>query len=196
MGRIILTAMDEMLGEHGVSAVLNSAGLQHLVDNYPANDMELGFSFSELGAFFLALDGLFGSFGGRALSLRAGREVWKYALRDFLPILGITGLARRALPLSIKLKIGLEVFAETFNRFSDQVVSLGEDRDVYLWHIERCPICWQRQSQKACCHLAVGLLQESLFWVSNGRQFQVEEVLCIANGDKTCTIAINKRPIM
>lgn len=195
MGRIILIAMEEILGRHGVNAVLNLAQLPHLVNQYPPNDMGLAFSFAELGAIQATMDQMFGTYGGRCLALRAGRETWKYALRDFVPILGITDLARRALPLSIKLKIGLEIFAETFNRFSDQIVRLGEDKDHYLWHIERCPLCWQRHTEVVCCHLAVGLLQESLVWVSHGRNFHVQEISCIGKGEANCTIAISKKPL-
>lgn len=195
MGRIVLVAMEEVLGRHGVNAVCNLGKLHHLVNNYPPNNMGLEFTFDDLGAFNQALDEMFGPSGGRCLSLRAGRETWRYALNDFVPILGITDLARRALPLSIKLKIGLDVFAETFNRFSDQIVRLSEDNTHYLWRIERCPLCWQRQTNAPCCHLAVGLLQQSLQWVSNGRQFHVEEIECVAQGDANCVIAIRKRPV-
>ncbi len=112
-----------------------------------------------------------------------------------MPVLGIADLVFRPLHLGIKMKIGLEVFAETFNKFTDQIVRLGEERDRHLWIIERCPVCWQRNTQGPCCHLAVGLLQESLSWVSNGRSFRVEEVECIAAGDASCHISIYKNPL-
>jgi hypothetical protein len=41
----------------------------------------------------------------------------------------------------------------------------------------------------------VGILEEALSWVSNGREFQVAELSCIAAGDSSCTIAINKKPL-
>jgi predicted hydrocarbon binding protein len=195
MGRIVLTAMEDIMGRHGVNATLNFAGLSHLVDNYPPNNLELGFSFGELSAIQETLDDIFGEYGGRALSLHTGRETFKYALKDFMPVLGIADLVFRPLHLGIKLKIGLEVFAETFNKFTDQIVRLGEERDRHLWIIERCPVCWQRNTKSPCCHLAVGLLQESLAWVSNGRNFRVEEVECIAAGDASCHIAIYKTPL-
>lgn len=196
MGRIILTAMEQIMGRHGVNAVLNLAHLYSLVDNYPPNNLALEFSFEEVSAIQQTLDDMYGVRGGRGLALRAGRETWKYALREFVPVLGITDLASRILPLGIKIKIGLEVFAETFNKFTDQQVHLGEDERGYLWVIERCPVCWNRTSQTPCCHLAVGLLEQSLDWVSRGRRFRVEEVSCIACGDDTCTIVISKKPIL
>ncbi len=196
MGRIILTAMEEIMGRHGVNAVLNLAHLPHLVNNYPPNNLNLGFSFVEVSLIQQTLDDMYGVRGGRGLALRAGRETWKYALKEFAPILGISDLATRILPLGLKLKIGLEMFAETFNKFTDQRVRLGENAQSYLWMIERCPMCWQRTSEKPCCHLAVGLLEQSLDWVSQGKRFQVEEVSCIACGDETCTITISKKPLI
>lgn len=195
MGRIMLIAMEEIMGRHGVNAVLNLGGLTHLVNQYPANNLELGFKFSDLSMIQQTLDEMYGERGGRGLALRAGRETWKYALKEFMPVLGITDLAVRMLPIGIKIKIGLDVFAETFNKFSDQRVRLGEDDDHYLWIIERCPVCWQRQTTTPCCHLAVGLLEEALGWVSRGRRFTVKQISCIATGDATCTMIIPKKPL-
>ena len=196
MGRIILTAMEDIMGLHGVNAVLNRAGLNHLVGNFPTNNLDLGFAFGEVSAIQETLDDLFGVRGGRGLATRAGRETFKYALKEFMPVLGIADLAFRPLPLGIKLKIGLEVFAETFNKFTDQVVQLGQDVDSHLWTIRRCPVCWGRQTEGPCCHLAVGLLQESLHWVSNGKNFRVREVECIAAGHEVCLITIDKKPVV
>jgi len=195
MGRIVLTALEEITGRHGVNAILNLAGLHHLVNNYPPNNLGLGFTFVEMSAIQETIEEMFGIRGGRGLTLRAGRETWKYALKEFMPVLGIADLAVRRLPLAIKLKIGLDVFAQTFNKFSDQSVRLGEDERGYLWIIERCPMCWQRRSATPCCHLAVGLLEQALDWVSHGKRFDVEEVSCIAKGDGACTIVISKLPI-
>ena len=196
MGRIVLVAMEEIMGHHGVNATLNLAKLTHLVNNYPPNNLQRGFSFSDFSAIQQTLEDMYGERGGRGLALRAGRETWKYALKEFMPVLGITDLAMRMLPLGIKIKIGLDVFAETFNKFSDQRVRLGEDDDHYLWVIERCPICWQRTSDTPCCHLAIGLLEQALDWVSRGRRFKVEQISCIATGDETCTMAITKQPLV
>jgi predicted hydrocarbon binding protein len=195
MGRIILTAMEEIMGRHGVNAVLNLAHLHHLVNNYPPNNLDLGFTFEEFSAILQNIDEMYGVRGGRGLAMRAGRETWRLALKEFVPVLGISDLAIRTLPLGIKIKIGLDIFAQTFNRFSDQQVRLGEDQRGYLWIIERCPVCWGRTSSQPCCHLAVGLLEQSLDWVSKGRRFRVEEVSCFACGDANCTIVISKKPI-
>lgn len=196
MGRIVLTAMEEIMGRHGVNAILNFAHLEKLVNNYPPNNLELGFPFFEFSAILQAVEEIYGVRGGRGLSMRAGRETWKFALKEFVPVLGIGDLAIRTLPLGIKLKIGLDVFAQTFNKFSDQQVRIGEDHRGFLWIIERCPMCWGRTTPQPCCHLAVGLLEQALDWVSKGRRFRVEEVECVAAGDDVCLITISKKPII
>jgi predicted hydrocarbon binding protein len=195
MGRIVLTAMEDIMGRHGVNAILNLSTLSHLVNNYPQNNLDLGFSFNEFGSILETLDEMYGIRGGSGLATRAGRETFKYALKEFMPVLGIADLAFRPFPMGMKIKIGLEVFAETFNKFTDQIVRLEQDANRHLWVIERCPVCWQRKTDGPCCHLAVGLLQESLFWVSNGKNYRVYEDQCIASGDDACVIIIDKKPI-
>lgn len=195
MVRIILLAMEEVMGRNGVNAVLNLAQLTHLVNNFPPNNFDRQVTFSDLGALMHALDEMYGPRGGRGLGLRAGRACFKYGLKEFGPVLGIADLAFRLLPLHMKLKVGADLFAETFNKFSDQVVRLGEVEETFTWEILRCPLCWHRRSETPCCSLAVGLLQEALYWVSGGKNFEVYETTCVACGDETCTIVINKKPL-
>jgi predicted hydrocarbon binding protein len=194
MGRIVLMAMEEVLGRNGINDVLNLSELSRLINCYPPNNFDLQFNFGDLGKIQNALDDLYGPLGGRGVALRSGRAAFKYGLREFGPLMGITDLAFRLLPLNEKLSTGLNVFAEAFNRFSDQRVSIEELPDRFFWHIERCPVCWGRHADSPVCHLAVGILQEAMYWVSGGKHFLVEETQCIAKGDLTCTILIDKKP--
>jgi len=195
MGRIVLLSLEEVMGRNGVNAVLNLANLRHLHGNYPPNNFDMGFSFDELSRLLGALDEMYGPRGGRGLALRAGQACFRFGVKDFGPMLGIADLAFRVMPLTMKLRIGFEVFAEVFNRFSDHQVRLGENEEQFLWIIERCGVCWGRTASAPCCHLAVGILQEALYWVSGGRNFDVSEASCIAVGDKTCTIQVEKQPL-
>ncbi|MCC7358881.1 MAG: 4-vinyl reductase [Anaerolineales bacterium] len=195
MVRIILLAMEEVMGRNGVNAVLNLAQLKHLVNSFPPNNFDRQVTFTDLGALLQALDEMYGPRGGHGLALRAGRACFKYGLKEFGPVLGISDLAFRLLPLPMKLKIGANVFAETFNKFTDQVVRLGEAEDRFLWEITRCPVCWNRRTEAPCCVLAVGILQEALYWVSGGKNFEVYETTCVACGADRCTIVIEKKPL-
>jgi predicted hydrocarbon binding protein len=193
MGRIVLMAMEEVVGRSGVKAVLNQADLTHRIHHYPPNNLGREFSFDELSRIQAALENLFGPRAGRGLALRTGRASFKYGLREFGPLLGVTDLAFRLLPLDPKLRTGAELFARVFNQFSDQRVRVEEQADRFLWHIERCPVCWKRRTDVPVCHLAVGLIQEALYWVTGGKYFGVEETACIAKGDPVCTIMIDRR---
>jgi hypothetical protein len=195
MGRTVLQALGEVLSHVGLSAVLNLANLQQRINELPPDDLVQGYSFDELSLTLLTLEQLYGPRSGRGLALRTGRTCFKYGIRDFGLMIGSTELAFRLLPLETKLRVGGGLFADLFNNYSDQIVRVEETPTQILWVIERCPVCWHRKADAPICHLAVGVLQEALYWVSGGKYFNVEETLCIAKGDPTCTIAVDKQVI-
>lgn len=183
------------MGRNGVNAILKLSSLNDLIDTYPADDTAREFSFQTLGTLTNMMEHAYGPHGGRGLALRVGRACFNYGVRQYGAQLGITEMAFRLLPLPMKVSAGAKVLAELFNNFTDQRVSVEELGGKLLWHIERCPLCWERRSQDPVCHLAVGLLQEALFWLSGGKVFNVDEKTCIAAGDQTCTIEIDQSPI-
>jgi len=195
MGRIILLSMEEVMGRNGVHAILKLASLSSLLDNYPADTTELAFSFSTVSTLTEMLEQVYGPHGGRGLAMRIGRACFNNGIRLYGTQMGITEMAFRLLPLPAKVNAGARAFAELFNTFTDQKVRVVEEGDKLLWHIERCPLCWERHAQEPVCHLAVGLLQEALYWLSGGKVFNVEEKTCIAAGDEACTIEIDQSPI-
>ena len=195
MGRMFLLALEDVMGKNGVNAVLNLARLRHLINNYPPNNLDLGWSFDEMGALNQALEDMYGPRGGRGLATRAGRAGLYYALKDFAAVLGIADLAFRLLPMGMKIKIGLNAMSETFNKTSDQVVRVEEELGHFLYYIDRCPVCWGRQAQTPICYGALGLLQEGLHWVTGGKNVRVEEIKCIAMGHPSCVFLVEKRPL-
>ncbi len=195
MGRIVLQAMEEVISHAGLVAVLNLAHLPHRIEMLPPNNLERVFQFDELSQLLTTVQVLYGSRAGCGLALRTGRVCFKYGLREFGPLVGSTEMGFRLLPLEAKLRVGANLLVEVFNKYSDQQVHVEERGDAFLWHIDRCPVCWQRQATEPVCHLAVGVLQEALYWVSGGKYFNVEETHCIAKGDPRCTILIDKQVI-
>lgn len=184
MGRIILLSMEEVMGRNGVNALLKLASLHSLIENYPLDNTQSAFPFSTVSNLTEMLEQAYGPHGGRGLALRIGRACFNYGVRQYSTQLGLTEMAFRLLPLPTKLHAGASAFAELFNNFTDQRVRVEEDNGKILWHIERCPLCWERKAHDPVCHLAVGLLQEALYWLSGGKVFNVEEKTCIAAGDQ------------
>ncbi|MEA3377202.1 MAG: 4-vinyl reductase [Chloroflexota bacterium] len=195
IGRIFYLALEEVASGEPMRAILSSAKLHDRLDHYPPNDFAPEFSFEELGRTQQAMEELYGPSAGRDLARRVGRACFRIGAEDLNPVLGLTDLAFRILPLRMRFKVGLEVLAHLFERFSDHRVRLEEDDLHFAWIVERCGICWDRRSVTPCCNLAVGLLQETVYWLSGGERFYIEEVSCVAAGQPTCTILVGKRPL-
>jgi predicted hydrocarbon binding protein len=194
--RIFIDAMEEVMGKNGLNAILHLAKLDHVIDNYPADNLEKAFDFADFTALNVALEDMYGPRGGRGLALRAGRATFADALRGFGALAGVGDLAFRVLPLSAKLKVGIPAVANIFSQFSDQISNVyeeGNDRIIYT--LERCPMCWKRKSDKPVCFAGQGLLQEALRWVSGGHEFKVDITTCIAKGDDMGRYVIYKEPI-
>ena len=193
-GRISLIALEAVMGKNGINAILNMAKLGHFIDDYPSDDLKREFDFADFGALNQALEDMYGPRGARGLSLRMGRAAFSQVIRDFGSMIGMADLAFKVLPLGTKLKVGVRAMAETFTKISDQTTRVEEDKEKFIYNIERCPVCWGRKTAKPVCFQAIGLLQEGLRWVSGGKDFRVEETLCIAKGDPACTFIIEKEP--
>lgn len=195
IARLALLSLEDVMGRNGVNALLNLAGTKHLVNSYPANDYKREFPFSDLSAIMEAMETMYGVRGARGMELRAGRYAFNLGLKEFGPLLGVGDLALKLMPMTIKMKITLNLTAQTFARFSDQPTRVEERKGQFMYVIEKCPVCWGRRSEKPCCHLAQGIIEEALTWVTGGHSFKVEQVECRAMGKPTCTFAIDKDPI-
>ncbi|PWH13726.1 MAG: 4-vinyl reductase [Anaerolineae bacterium] len=195
-GYIILKALEDVMGKNGLNAILNLAGLNNYIDNYPADNLEKTFDFADLSSINVALEEMYGPRGGRGLALRAGRATFADALRNFGALAGAGDLAFKVLPLQAKMRIGIPAMAKIFSQVSDQYSTVEERENEFVYTIHKCPVCWGRTGlDKPVCFIAVGLLQEGLKWVSGGNEFRVNESKCVAVGDDVCEFIIQKEPI-
>lgn len=195
-GLITLKALEDVMGRNGLNAILNLATLGDLIDNFPEDNLRKSFDFSDMSALNQALEEMYGPRGGRGLALRAGRATFSDALRNFGALAGVGDLAFKVLPLQAKLRIGVPAMAKIFSQMSDQISTVDEQENEFVYTIHRCPVCWGRSgADKPVCFVAVGLLQEGLKWVSGGNEFRVNESKCIAVGDDVCEFVIQKTPV-
>lgn len=193
---ITLDAFEQVMGKNGLNAILNLAHAPHLIDNFPPDNLEKNFDFAQYSSIIMALEEMYGPRGGRGLALRAGRALWADALRNFGALAGVGDLAFKVLPLPAKLRIGLPAMAKIFSQVSDQHTTVREEANEIVYTIHRCPVCWGRHGvDRPVCFIAVGLLQESLKWVSGGGEFRVNESKCVATGDDICEFVIQKIPL-
>jgi predicted hydrocarbon binding protein len=193
-GRLVLTSAEEIVGERGMAALLNMAKIPIYIGNYPADNMEKGFTFEQVSQLQQAIWDMYGPRGARVFATRAGEQTFTDGLAHFGALANTAQAAMGIGSLKLRIKIGLGFFARWFNDVSDQVVSVTEDNTSWYWVIERCPMCWGRTSEQPVCHLAIGVLQGALAWVSGGMLFRLAEIECKATGGENCVIQIGKTP--
>ena len=192
-GRITLKAIEEVMGENGLKAILNLAHLTESVDLNLPDDLDKAFDFNILASIGLALEELYGVKGCRGFAQRVGRSIFADALRNFGAMTGTNDQRFRMLPRHVRLKIGIPAVAKIFSEVSDQENSVSEFQDEFIFTIHRCPMCWGRsEAEDPVCYFMVGLLQECMQWLSNGGEYQIWEKQCIARGDSVCAFHLPK----
>ena len=208
MGRILHQAMEEVLGGEGLRSILQAAqvldggmgtgdvdGASH-PDSMGAEFVENGrFSSARLNSVFRALEQQYGLQAGRGLAVRLGRACFQYGLREFGESLGLTATSFRLLPFPVKLNKFAGALAGLFAGSAGQPVHVEKQAGKLLWRMAPCPFCGEGASQDASCLLPVGLAEESLYWLSGGKIFSVEEIACIARGDPACTLQVDETPL-
>ncbi|MBT3391194.1 MAG: 4-vinyl reductase [Chloroflexi bacterium] len=193
---IMLEALEDVMGKNGLNAILNLASLGDLIENFPSDNLNKEFDFSDISATNLALEEMYGPRGGRGLALRAGRATFDDALKNFGALAGAGDLAFKVLPLEAKLHIGVPAMAKIFSQMSDQISTVESREHDFIYTIHRCPVCWGRSGEdKPVCFVAAGLLQAGLKWVSGGKEFRVNESKCVAMGHDVCEFVIQKKPL-
>jgi predicted hydrocarbon binding protein len=193
--RIVFTSAEEVMGDRGVTALLNMANMKEYIDNYPPDNMKKEFPFERVGQLQQAIWDMYGNRGARVFATRAGEQSFKDGLSQFKSVAAAAQIAMKVGTLEAKAKIGLEFFSKFFNAVSDQVVEISEDDKHWIWTITRCPVCWNRKSDEPVCHLAVGVLQAAFAWISDNKKFRILETDCKAKGDKNCVFKIEKVPV-
>ena len=194
--QIMLEGVEEISGRSGVRAALNAAELSILYESANAGSAQSGeFPFNELSAVATALEEMYGKRGGRGILLRAGRAAFKYVLRSYGDSLSLLDLNYRLLPAPVRFKTGLDVLAHLFSDLGRTSIAVIETSEAWFWRIERCPFCFQIQSNEPVCTFLVGFLQEFFTWASGGKVYHVQETECLAMGKTACVIRVDVRPL-
>jgi len=184
------------MGKSGMDVILSLSGLRNFSDNYPDDNLERTFDFSYVSSIVFSLEEMYGFHYAQEIALQVGKAAFGDCLKNFGVLTGVQDLAFKVLPLQLKIRTGLPAAVKLINQLSDQVTTISENEFEYVMTVHQCPVCWGREDvNNPVCQLSVGLLQESLKWVSGGREFNVFESKCKAAGDVNCEFLIQKEPL-
>ncbi len=195
VGQLFLSSLEEVIGPNGVKSVLRSSNRVHLLSGPDSSPSRQGFQAADLAAIHQSMEEVFGHNGGRGLALRTGQAFFKYGMRELGPILGMTNSRFRLLPMRAKLRLGTQAIGSIFSMAGSRILRMDETATAYRWHMTDCPACQGRRTSEPACHFTVGLLQEAFSWLSCGRSHVVDEVHCIAMGDRACVIDVQRHPL-
>lgn len=187
--RQALVAIQEVMGANGLSAVLRSAGFGHFIDNFPPNDLEPGIKASEYAQLNAAVEDFYGR-GARGFLNRIGKASFEYGLKEQSSLMGLAGLAMKALPKRQRIKVVLDRVASALKKTNPQVTATVEEINGKIIYTEgSCAICEGRTDDEPICHLYAGSLMAAIHWAT-GENIPVVETACKAMGDEHCRFEV------
>ncbi|MBN1488031.1 MAG: hypothetical protein JW981_10345 [Anaerolineae bacterium] len=195
--RIYLDALSEIMGHHGLRALLRVSGLQSWVYNPPAYNAALEVDAADFALINTTLEEIYSPRGGRTWALRAGRVAFSGLLEHKGIELGVSDTAFRLLPTPQRVEVLLESLAQGLSEEQSLLdATVTKETDRFLLSLTPCPACWGRAGvPRPVCQGIVGLLQAALGWSRISENFWVDEIECGATKtakDATCVFAINK----
>ncbi len=189
--RQTLVAAEEVIGENGLNAILRASGLERFVGTYPPDDLEAAVKTSEYARFNKAIEDFYGR-GGRGILKRIGRASFRYAIEEQTTLIGLAGMAMKALPKKQRIKFVLNSLANALTKSNPEVEAWSVEKAGKIIYAEKtCAMCFGRESDMPICHLYVGTLSEAIKWAT-GDDYQVKETDCIAMGDPYCQFEVGE----
>ncbi len=187
--RQALVSSEEVMGAHGLQAVLRTCGLERFVNNLPPNNVEPAIKTSDYARLNQSIEEFYGR-AAKGMLRRIGKASFQYGVREQAALLGVAGVALKLLPEKQRIKFILNGMADALKKSNPEVDAWMEEKDGVVAYVERtCAICWGRQSQQPVCHLYVGSVGEAVLWAT-GVEHEITETHCLARGDEYCRFEV------
>lgn len=191
--RISLNALAEIIGHDGLVEVLTEAHLSSLLENPIPNNLDQGLDFSEYSQIQKAITDVYGPRGGRGLAVRLGNYIYRENYRRFRIFSRVGNQPKEAHSTTANIRRELWLLANFFTQMSDQITSVNETDEYFVYSVHRCPECWGRiGARHPICYLTIGFLQEGLKRLNGDVDFVIEEHRCLAMADDRCEFLIEK----
>ena len=192
--RLLLVALQDVMGDNGLKAVLKQGGLHRYIDNFPPDDTHRDAKFSEYGQVQQAVENFYGGpRGARAMMRRAGHATFQHTLKSRPAILGMVGVALKALPEGTRMKFILDRIAKASTEEVNLPAHVEDHDDHFLFVSEACACVFRSRDPKLgpCCFVTAGVLEAAVQWAT-GKRHAVKEIACLQNGDDACRYRVEK----
>ncbi len=190
-----IRGIDEVLGTNGLNVVLRTSGMERFVNNWPTNDLETQVLAKEYAQLNAAVESFTGR-AGKGMLYRIGRSSFQWGIKEQAAIMGLAGIALKALPMRLRKRaILLALRKGLMDIVPYGLVDVREKDGVLYYSDYACTICHTRHSENSLCHLYIGTLSEAMAFATGKsfRDFEVVETLCRAKGDPCCRFEIRDR---
>ncbi|MFQ5420511.1 MAG: hypothetical protein ACE5EY_09125 [Anaerolineae bacterium] len=191
----MMRGVEEVLGENGLNAVLRASGLARYIGNPPENNLESGILAKEYARLNEAIEEFTGR-AGKGMLQRIGRASFQWGMREQAGVMGLAGIALKALPQRLRKRailLGLRKGLMDVVEFGK--VDVKDEDGVLIYTDYACTICHTRHSDHSICHLYVGTLGEAMTFATGKdfREFDIVETHCRAQGHDCCRFEIRDR---
>jgi predicted hydrocarbon binding protein len=185
--RVILLAVEDVVGKNGTSAILRQANLAQYIDNYPPSNMEHGgHQLRYMSQINRALFDVYGRRGARAILQRSGKSRARDAIAENGVVASATKIGAKLLSRRRKVKLLLDTAAREYSEQLGTTVKIDDDGEFFYWQDPQCGNCIDWQSEQPVCFTTVGFIHGLVAWILEDENFKVEEVACRAVGAPVC----------
>lgn len=189
--RQALTSAQEVMGDHGLNAVLRASGLERFIGNFPPDNLEPSIQASQYARLNQAIEEFYGR-AGKGMLRRIGKASFQYGVREQAALLGVAGVALKLLPERQRIKFILNGMVNALKKSNPQVNAWVDDSGGQIAYIEStCAICHSHHSATPICYLYLGSIAEAVQWAT-GREHAVVETHCLAKDDPYCRFEIGE----
>jgi predicted hydrocarbon binding protein len=126
--------------------------------------------------------------GARGVLLRVGRKLWVRLMEHATLGEKMQAQAVRAIPSALRTKAAMDFAAKFLRGESGTVTAHTLDRDIIVSD-RNSPTTQGQVESTTICYVTQGFLEEALYWAM-GREYEVTETSCRANGEPACEFKI------
>jgi len=191
---VALVTAEDIAGKHGLNSILNYAGLQEFIDNYPPYDYEMTHHNMVFIKLVTGIIGVFGEKGARPILFRGGIRAFEILHEQFPAMFAMEGIEAHD-------KTPERLFDE-YKRIYQAAVdaSVHIHGDIYKFYdcpegaaleIAPCHWCLNLKTEKPICFVQSGI-QQGFARAILGQTITIEETHCIAAGDPMCKFVIHR----